>query len=441
MKKTILFLTAILLLAPANIFAKTAASSESSGKKQTQNKTVQAEEINPADEYTENASPLLFEFKYAEGDSYRILSTVNEDVYVNRKFHHQSSFINRISVDVTEVDSENSAEHNVIFMTTEEAVGNTSAKSFKWAEEYRSIFLRDKYGVYKNDSEYFMPTVRNVPSFPKRRIKPGDTWSAEGIEVHDLRQNFKIQEPYKIPFTAEYTYLGESVQNPNLKLINVKYSLYSKNPVPDEMPSKETDYPVLTMGYSNQIIFWDYEKGNIDHYRENFRIVIESASGNILEVRGKAHSEVTDFVSVNNEAGVEQMQQEIDSLGLSNVTVKKGEKGLTLSVEDIKFKADSAELIESEKIKLQKIAEILSAYADNDILVAGHTALAGSEKIRQLLSEERADTVALYLIQLGVRDKNHIFTQGFGATKPIAPNTNEEGKAKNRRVEIILLDK
>ena len=75
-----------------------------------------------------------------------------------------------------------------------------------------------------------------------------------------------------------------------------------------------------------------------------------------------------------------------------------------------------------------------------DILVSGHTALAGTEKVRQLLSEERADAVAEFLIALGVRDRAHIFTQGFGATKPVAPNNTEAGKARNRRVEITILE-
>ena len=128
-------------------------------------------------------------------------------------------------------------------------------------------------------------------------------------------------------------------------------------------------------------------------------------------------------------------------MGLENVTVRNGDKGLTIALEDIKFQPDSAILMDSEKIKLQKIAEILETWPNNDILVSGHTALAGTERMRQLLSEERASAVAEFLIGLNVRDRFHIFTQGFGATKPIASNKNEAGKAKNRRVEITIMDR
>ena len=59
----------------------------------------------------------------------------------------------------------------------------------------------------------------------------------------------------------------------------------------------------------------------------------------------------------------------------------------------------------------------------------------------QTLSEKRAQTVADYFISLGVKDRHQIYTQGFGDTLPIAPNTTEEGRAKNRRVEITIMDK
>ena len=86
------------------------------------------------------------------------------------------------------------------------------------------------------------------------------------------------------------------------------------------------------------------------------------------------------------------------------------------------------------------ISEILKEY-QNDILVAGHTARAGSEASCQQLSEERADSVAEYLIGLGVRDKYHILTIGHGSKIPVASNSTAKGMAKNRRVEITILDK
>ena len=91
--------------------------------------------------------------------------------------------------------------------------------------------------------------------------------------------------------------------------------------------------------------------------------------------------------------------------------------------------------------KIEKIGKLLSAYPDYELLVSGHTALAGTAEARQVLSEQRAAAVANYLVELGVREHHHVFTRGFGAEKPIAPNTTEANKARNRRVEITVLEK
>jgi len=413
---------------------------------------------NSEPQYDTSGGPVQFYFKYQKDSRYRILSTVNEDVFVNTQLDHHSTIVNRISVAVTGTDNNGGATHEASFMTTEDATGSKNGAHFSWGEEYKSIFSRDAQGVYTISDEFFMPVVRDVPVFPKKAVVPGEQWTADGHEAHDLRRGFGIQTPYKVPFTATYTYLG-TVKKTNankttdsnvrqldsadgvLHVFNVKYTLYYESPAPQSQASSYSDWPAMTMGYSNQTIYWDADKGAIDHYGELVRIIIETAYGTIYEFRGDAHAEVTEFIQTNTNETVASVQKEVDKLGLNNVSVSKGEKGLTISVEDIKFKADSAELLDSEKEKLKQIATILKSYPENDILVSGHTALAGTASVRQQLSEERAQAVADYLVELGVKDRYHIFTQGFGATKPVADNSTEAGKAKNRRVEITIMDK
>lgn len=425
--------------------------------------------------YDTSGGPVKFEFKYRKGDSYRILSTVNEYVYVNRKLHRKAEIINRISTTITDVDSEQNATHNCIFMTTEKDVAagenpdTNIQQNFSWGKEYTSIFIRSKQGKYTIEDQYFMPTVRDVPLFPDREVKPGETWTAEGHEAHDLTESFGLLTPYKVPFTATYTYLGTvgkyktevrqmsyfqssmskqannevlSKTGSKLHVFSVKYNFYTDTPERiGKYNDPYTDYPKTMMGFSEELVYWDAEKGAIDHYSETFRIVMETGYGYTFEFRGSAHAEVQNFRRTSTPENVKSVQSIINELGLDNVTVKQGEKGLTLSIENIQFKAESSVLMESEKLKLQKLRKILDAYPENDILVSGHTAYADNGKDPQVLSEQRAQTVADYLVQLGMKDRYHIFTQGFGDTKPIAPNTTESGKAKNRRVEITIMDK
>jgi outer membrane protein OmpA-like peptidoglycan-associated protein len=94
----------------------------------------------------------------------------------------------------------------------------------------------------------------------------------------------------------------------------------------------------------------------------------------------------------------------------------------------------------SERAKLDKISAILRKYDERDILVGGHTALAGRAEFRGPLSEQRAAAVAGYFVAEGVRPAHRIITRGYGASRPVAGNDTEEGKRKNRRVEITIME-
>ena len=387
------------------------------------------------------AEGYLFSFKYKEGDSYRILSTVRENVFFNGAFHHHAEIINRVSVQVTGVDGEGRGTHAALFMTSENSTGALGG-TFSYGEDYESAFTRDSTGKYEISDKYFMPVVRDVPIFPKEEIEPGFKWSAQGHEAHDLRRTFNIQTPYKIPFDAEYEFLGP-VQDQNGKTFykfDVQYQMeYSVDMSKGNFSAG--GLPVATQGWSHQTIYWDLEKGCIDHYNEDFKIEILTSDNNVLRFEGTASAEVTEFARTADEASVAAVMEKISDLGIDDVSVSAGEKGLTLSIENIQFLPDSDILTQTERAKLDKIAQILNAYPDNDLLITGHTALRGTKESRMQLSVERAQSVASYLIRKKVRDKYHIFTQGMGGDVPIADNSTEAGRAKNRRVEITIMDK
>jgi len=125
---------------------------------------------------------------------------------------------------------------------------------------------------------------------------------------------------------------------------------------------------------------------------------------------------------------------------IPDATVRITDEGIVISLENIQFAPDSAILQPSEWYKLDIIAEILMRFPDRDILVGGHTALAGTAASRLRLSQERAATVADYLIRNNVRSPDRVIIRGFGADQPIADNRTPEGMARNRRVEITILE-
>jgi outer membrane protein OmpA-like peptidoglycan-associated protein len=72
------------------------------------------------------------------------------------------------------------------------------------------------------------------------------------------------------------------------------------------------------------------------------------------------------------------------------------------------------------------------------MLVAGHTDNVGGDAVNAPLSQQRAAAVAAWLAGNGI-DKARLTTSGFGSRKPLADNASEEGRAKNRRVDLVKL--
>jgi outer membrane protein OmpA-like peptidoglycan-associated protein len=374
-----------------------------------------------------------FYYKHQAGDKYRIISTVNEDVYVDRRFSHRAEILNRIVVNVAEAVN-GTGRHQALFQTAEKAVGAGADRSFQWSREYDSQFDRDRLGYLTIDRKYFMPVVRNVPVFPDRDLKPGDSWSAEGHEMHDFRDSFGINEAYRIPFSADYTYLGEKEwKGKTYPAISVSYRIFTEpSPVPGRI------WPRRILGASDQTVFWDSGLGQAAAYEEYFRMVFELSNGMTVEYRGRAEAEIIEAPAMDKEKMADEIAGDLENI--PGAAVRIVDEGITISIENIQFEADSAVLRAGEKQKLDKIAEILLRYPDRDILVGGHTALAGTAAMRAELSRERASTVADYLLSKKVRGPDRVMVRGYGAERPLADNATEEGRQKNRRVEITILE-
>ena len=378
-----------------------------------------------------------FLYKHEEGDRYRILSTVQEDVYIDRRLSHKAEILNRIAVEVTGMDG-GRGHHKATFQTSERAAGVAvgQGRSFQWSREYESEFDRDRLGYLSIDSRYFMPVVRNVPVFPGKDLRVGERWSADGHEMHDFRDSFGIAQPYRIPFTANYVFLGEREwKGKSYPAFSVNYRIFSE---PRAVAGRI--WPRRIIGASDQTVYWDTEIGQPAAYEENFRMVFELSTGTTVEYRGRAEAEMIESKQMDKEKIAEEISGDIERLGIKDTSVRVVDEGITISLENIQFEADTARMLPGEREKLEMIAGILLRYQDRDILIGGHTALAGNEEGRMQLSIERASVVADYLIEKNVRSSDRIVVRGYGAERPIADNRSEEGMRKNRRVEITLLE-
>jgi outer membrane protein OmpA-like peptidoglycan-associated protein len=378
-----------------------------------------------------------FAFQHRAGDKFKISSTVQEEIYQNRSLVYRSEFINKISTQVTDV-IDGVAIHSLIYQTAEKAKEPDGSDRFIWEDEQRSVFGRDSQGRISLADNYFLPSVRDVPLFPERDIKQGDTWRSLGSEVHNFKLSLGIDvpEPYKIPFVANYTYLGEKTwHNRTYKAFSINYRISVQPPSRRgvEMPSKIT-------GESKQMVYWDSDLGQAMGAEETFRLTFEWPDGHSIEFRATGEAETENTLVLNKEKVAKELSVNLEKLNITGSSVEITEEGVKLSLENILFPGDSSVLKPTEQGKLDLILQLLAPFKERDLLVEGHTALAGSKEFRDKLSLERAKSVASYFIQKGARTADHIVIRGHGAEKPIAPNSSENGMRKNRRVEITILE-
>jgi outer membrane protein OmpA-like peptidoglycan-associated protein len=118
--------------------------------------------------------------------------------------------------------------------------------------------------------------------------------------------------------------------------------------------------------------------------------------------------------------------------------LKEEERGLVLTLSgSILFRSNESMLLPSAHVKLDKVAHALLTIREHNLIVEGYTDSNGSDSYNQNLSQRRANVVRDYLVQRGYPN-NRITTNGKGENSPIADNSSAEGRANNRRVEIVI---
>lgn len=111
--------------------------------------------------------------------------------------------------------------------------------------------------------------------------------------------------------------------------------------------------------------------------------------------------------------------------------------GITVDAR-VLFDTGKAEVKGDGQVALDRIATLLKDKTKANVIIEGHTDNVGSPQLNQRLSEQRADNVRAGLVSRGV-PLARLQTKGLGLTQPVAENTTEDGRAQNRRVEIVML--
>ncbi|RME95153.1 MAG: OmpA family protein [Bacteroidetes bacterium] len=135
---------------------------------------------------------------------------------------------------------------------------------------------------------------------------------------------------------------------------------------------------------------------------------------------------------------MDKQAKEIETKVEGAEVARVGEGILVTFDSGLLFDFDSDRLLPATRQNLNEMANIMQQYDQTKIIIEGHTDSKGTESYNQALSVRRAESVASFLQAKGI-SRDRLTVVGYGESQPVASNDNEEGRAQNRRVEIIIV--
>ncbi len=156
------------------------------------------------------------------------------------------------------------------------------------------------------------------------------------------------------------------------------------------------------------------------------------------ERAGRVAAEMQTAVAKADAAASKQKIVDMQAALARWAKLAENERGLVITLSSgVLFATNKSEVLPAAGAKLSEVALLLRTSPDRHVTVEGHCDSAGNDATNMVLSQARADAVRSYLVSQGVPAES-VSAVGLGESKPIATNATVEGRANNRRVEIVL---
>ena len=363
------------------------------------------------------------------GDQYRITERQNLRVRINGSykgylFREYRGFLRRQS------GNDNHYKGEYYILQDMKRDSQLIAKAVD--DVYLTDFLINNAGYVSIDNKFEVPLHRSFPAFSFDPVAPGDSWIASGTDlIYDSEGDFVT-----IPFLCRYIYRGDDIyQSRPVTIIDAQYALRYKKGSYDNNIS---DIVSINGSYKAVIMLFKDTEGGI-FIRSDINQNLISKSGNTENTTGFALTWYNGISVSSIESTREKIISSLEKSNNEDIVIEERANGLVLQMQNIHFLPDSPIILPEERGRMDAIANLLKQAEGSTFLVVGHTADVGTVESQYDLSVERAKSIVDELVLRGLSSKQFLY-RGDGGDKPIASNLTNEGRAKNRRVEITILD-
>jgi len=318
-------------------------------------------------------------------------------------------------------------------------------------------------GAVRSGAGGRFPTIRNFPALPAGKLAAGMRWQAFAERILDPDFSGRITA---VKVLVDYRYEGGGTYKGfEGDKITAKYAVrYRKDHDDGGDPAL-----VEVTGTHDVSVFLPASAGGPRLFSETFKEIYRYEGGRQTSLEGTVLTFFEGVAPLDRPRMMEDLKSRLVSPGagprttepggtkpassafplatdfpksgggLPDIDVAERPEGLALTINNLRFEADRAKLLASETGRLELLGRALAKIPDRTFLVVGHTADIGRPEGQMTLSIERAKAIADALVLRGI-PPSRVIHEGRGGLEPVAPNDDEEGRAKNRRVEIIILE-
>lgn len=369
-------------------------------------------------------------FSIIPDEKYRIIERSDYRVRVNGEYKGHVYNENR---GILDVNREENGAFSVkgTYYVFEELTKDGSHRASKVDEVNQtaySLYSSGEMIIGKNNT---YPLLRSFPNYGNESFHKGGKWLAFSEKV--VLQNDTVTI---FPVYCEYTYDGTGVYNGiNVHNIRAKYAVrYNQGDDPEGNESLKN-----ISGTHDVTIIIEIDTGRPILIRDYLKELHSFTNGGTLEKTGFTLTFFKGVVGMEKGQLAEHLLFDLEEDLLDDVEVSESDEGLILSLSKLHFVPDQAIILKEDERLLDSIAGALKKVNERTFFVKGHTADIGTVESQVSLSEQRAYVVVEELVKRGIREDRFLYA-GLGGSAPIASNDTEEGRAQNRRVEIVILE-